>query len=28
VKLGSIDSGIQELTAMSGDFSVTIELAD
>jgi hypothetical protein len=25
VKLGSIDSGIQELTAMSGDFSVTIE---
>jgi hypothetical protein len=28
VKLGSIDSGIQELAAVSGDFSVTIELAD
>jgi hypothetical protein len=27
VKLGSIDSGIEELAAMSGDFSVTIELA-
>ena len=28
VKLGSIDSGIQEVAAMSGDFTVTIELAD
>jgi hypothetical protein len=27
VKLGSIDSDIQELAAMSGDFTVTIELA-
>jgi hypothetical protein len=28
VRLGTIDSGIQELAAMSGDFTVTIELAD
>jgi hypothetical protein len=27
VRLGTIDSGIQELAAMSGDFTVTIELA-
>ena len=27
VKLASIDSGIEELAVMSGDFTVTIELA-
>jgi hypothetical protein len=27
VKLGSIDSGVEELATMSGDFTVTIELA-
>jgi hypothetical protein len=28
VKLGSIDSGVEELATMSGDIVVTIELAD
>ncbi|MGW3983031.1 cyclophilin-like fold protein [Streptomyces mirabilis] len=28
VKLGSLESGIEKLAGMSGDFTVTIELAD
>ncbi len=28
VKLGSIDTGVEELTTTNGDFAVTIELAD